>query len=189
MLQFDINAFDIPASKVPVAINTSGTEWFWLSQLAYDNKIYIADGTILELHSFSTINYPDSLGLACSSQLHNVQLPNYCFQTVPNYPNYRLGALTGSLCDSLTGTNDVNAFQLNLKVFPNPSSTGVFHFQFNDEREQIKDLEITDITGRNVFAIKKNIYEVNISNVSSGIYFYSVMTKEGKMFKGKLIRE
>ncbi len=77
---------------------------------------------------------------------------------------------------------------MQLKVYPNPS-TGIFHFQFSDSREQIKRIAITDITGRVVYTVEKNLSELNTSELSSGIYFYSVFTKSDKLFKGKLIKE
>ena len=178
------NASNISSSKIKVAMRDSFT-YFQFAELAYNQKIYIISGD----SSFSSIENPDSLGLACNVQMNSIHLSHINHGTVPNYPNYRLGPDIGSVCDSLSGINDKNAFQLKLNVFPNPSATGVFHFQFNDVREQIKDLEISDVTGRIVYAIKKNIYEVTISDVVSGLYFYSVITKEGKIFKGKLIRE
>ena len=189
VLQFDLYSSNISASKLPVVVNTSSSEKFWFSQLAYDNRIYITDGTILELHSFSTINYPDSLGSACSSQLHNIQLPNYCFQTIPNYPNYRLGSLTGSACDTLTTIYERSSLQTRLTVYPNPSLNGIFHFRFSDNSEQIKQLEITDLIGRKVYVFHKNISEVDIYNAQNGLYFYSVQTKSDKIFKGKLLKE
>ena len=184
IIQYDMNANNISSSKIKVAMRDSFT-YFQFAELAYNQKIYIISGG----SSFSSIENPDSLGLACNVQMNSIHLPHINHGTIPNYPNYRLGPVIGSVCDSLTGINDKNAFQLSLKVFPNPSATGIFHFQFNDIREQIQDLEISDVSGRIVFAIKKNIYKVNISGVSSGIYFYSVITKAGKKFKGKLIRD
>ncbi len=188
ILQFDLNAADITGSKIPVATNDT-TAGFLFSQLAYDGKIYISDGPYLILQSFTTINSPDSLGLACDVQLHNIQLPSYCEHTLPNYPNYRLGALTGSSCDSLTGINEQNIFQIKLNIFPNPSVEGFFHFQFNDVREKIKELEVTDITGRIIYSTHKSTFEIDISFANSGIYFYSVQTSSGKFFNGKLIKE
>ncbi len=189
ILQFDITAPDIAASQTPVGVYDDTTTGFWFSQLAYDDKIYIVDGTNLELHSFTTIHSPNSPGLSCNVQLHNIQLPNGCFQTLPNYPNYRLGALTGSGCDSLTSVNEENDFHLKLSVYPNPSAEGVFHFQFNNTREKIKELEVTDITGRVVYSVHKPTFEINISFATSGIYFYSAQTSSGKFFNGKLIKK
>ena len=64
--------------------------------------IYISsyDGTYM-LH---VINQPDSFGLACDVQQHAVTLPGPGGNmAVPTFPNYNLGPLVGSPCDTLTG--------------------------------------------------------------------------------------
>ena len=189
ILQFDLNSTNIATSKIPVGIKTSGTEDFWLSQLAFDNKIYVVNGTLIELHSFTTINFPDSLGLSCNVQLQNLQLPNYCFQSLPNYPNYRLGQLHGSFCDTLSLVSENQPdHQTRLSVFPNPSATGIFNFGLN-MKDHIDEIEIFDITGMKTFTGKNHVEEVDISNSSDGIYFYSVLTQHGKLFNGKIVKQ
>jgi hypothetical protein len=192
IIQYDVTASNILSTQTKVATFdsiycfTNRPESFLLMQLAYDHKIYITTGG--GCPSLHIINFPDSSGIACDILLHNFTLPDTAVVSLPNYPNYRLGPVIGSLCDSITGINEENGFQYKLKVYPNPSKE-IFHFQFNDIREQIKSLEITDVTGRTVYTINKNVYEINLSSVVNGIYFYSVQTKKGRVFKGKLVKE
>ena len=94
---------------------------FWLMYLATDHKIYVTSGsTVLDLH---VIEAPDSGGLTCNVQQHSVHLPCYQFRTVPNHPNYFLGAEIGSICDTLTtGLTELSGSQ-HLSVWPNPATT------------------------------------------------------------------
>jgi hypothetical protein len=66
-------------------------------------------------------------------------------------------------------------------------SNATFHFNYS--REQIKELALTDISGRNILFRRESFEELNISFLTSGLYFYSVQTKSGKLFNGKLIRQ
>jgi hypothetical protein len=47
------------------------------------------------------IHSPDEPGEACQYQQHGITLPTYNSKSIPNHPNYRLGPLDGSPCDTL----------------------------------------------------------------------------------------
>lgn len=104
--QYDLAASDVGASRIIVG-EYDGTVMplpttFFRAQLAPDGKIYMnATNSNLSLH---TIHQPDLPGLACMFENNAVVVENYIFWgSMPYFPNYRLGALTGSLCDSLSG--------------------------------------------------------------------------------------
>ncbi|MBK8416498.1 MAG: hypothetical protein IPL22_19510 [Bacteroidetes bacterium] len=100
--QFDVTAANIMSTKTTVAVwdgfyspNPPFATKFDIAQLAPDGKIYIATGnSTLHLH---VINQPDSAGLACDLVQHGVPLPAYNFNSLPNHPNYFLGALAKSM--------------------------------------------------------------------------------------------
>ncbi len=107
--QYDLYANDVLASKDTVAnydgFEEEGTNGilyptrFFLAQLGPDGKIYInSPGSVSYLH---VINHPDSAGLACEVLQHHVHLPTKNNSSLPNFPNYRLGVLEGSLCDTI----------------------------------------------------------------------------------------
>ncbi len=76
---------------------------FFLGQLAPNGKIYIsATGTTNKL--MHIIHNPNVWGEGCNVEQH-VRMPTFN-RTVPNFPNYRLGPIDGSVCDSL-GINNV----------------------------------------------------------------------------------
>jgi len=101
--QYDLWADDIAATKDTVAVYdgfmSPFATAFYLAQLAPDGKIYInAPNGVDVMH---VINNPDLPGDSCDVCQHCVELPTYNAFSMPNFPNYRLGALEGSPCDTL----------------------------------------------------------------------------------------
>ncbi len=102
--QFDMWANDIEASKTLVAeydgfVGHSFPSWFTVAQLAPNGKIYFASAvsdTVLHV-----INTPNQPSLDCHVRQHSVFLPTLNEKSLPNFPNYRLGPLDGSPCDTL----------------------------------------------------------------------------------------
>ena len=83
--------------------------WFNRMQLAPDGKIYISGGACHYLH---TIDNPDAAGVACNVNQHSIELPTINGYTNGYFPNFRLGPLDGSPCDTLGIDNlPVAAFQ------------------------------------------------------------------------------
>jgi PKD repeat protein len=109
--QYDLNSPDVVGSRQIVAtydgffsvLPGSGSEYPVTPDIfipAPDGKIYtISTGTSNEY--LSTIDYPNEKGVACTVRQHSVKLPTNVFRTLPNFPNYRLGPLDGSSCDTL----------------------------------------------------------------------------------------
>jgi hypothetical protein len=111
--QFDMWENDIAATKIKVAaydgyeeltVTASGDSiylatFFFMAQLAPDGKIYITpNNTVKALH---VINNPNLPGTACGVAQHGFELPTLNLFSMPNFPNYRLGPLDGSPCDTL----------------------------------------------------------------------------------------
>jgi len=93
------------------------------------------------------INEPDLPGSACDFQQHAIELPTYNFNSLPNHPNYHLGPVDGSVCDSLginVGVPDLGA-AFSVSVFPNPSA-GAFTLSY-PSIGQAGFLEVRDLSG------------------------------------------
>lgn len=121
--QFNLSTSPVSSSGLLVAnIDTSFHPdgipiLFYQHQLAPDNKIYIS--TWSSSIFFHTIDNPDSSGLLCQVNQHSFILAGYNL-SMPNYPNYRLGRLVNSNCDTLiTKTSEISE-SVDLRVFPNP---------------------------------------------------------------------
>ena len=53
--------------------------------------------------NLSVINAPDSIGVACEFQVYRFYLGGKrSYAGLPNYPDFDLGSLVGSICDSLS---------------------------------------------------------------------------------------
>ena len=150
ILQYDLNASNIVASEqivatydgfqAPAGWNTN----FWMHQIGPDGKIYInTTSTTKALH---TIENPDSAGVACNVQQHSILLPKFN-ATLPNFPNYRLGALTGSPCDTLTGVSNIPLHEFKFNVYPNPNN-GEFQIAYQLPQNKSGIIEILDINGK-----------------------------------------
>ena len=98
---------------------------FFMAQLAPDGKIYLCapDGAKY-LH---IIDYPDRKGVASKVRQHAFKLPTYNLFSLPNFPNYRLGPLDGSSCDTL-GINNIPVANFR----PDQDTSMALQFEFND---------------------------------------------------------
>ncbi len=181
ILQYDLQATNIPNSCDTVAhwdgfidstvVNAYLPVLFWTHQLAANGKIYISSGN--GTFYMGRIDNPDERGVACNVRQHSVHLPAFGFRTVPNFPNFRLGPVDGSVCDTL-GFNAVaapapppkNTF---IKAVPNPTR-GMVYFENMPPKAH---LVFYDVLGREVFCAE-NTPEVNMQFFPKGVYFCSI---------------
>ncbi len=96
---------------------------FWNMYLAANSKIYITSGSSVQhIHE---MNYPDSSGVACDLQQHAIDLGSYLhLRAVPNHPNYNLGPVVGSVCDTLGVGIPELTHDFRFSIAPNPVSDG-----------------------------------------------------------------
>ena len=194
--QLDLHAEDIAASMMRVA------EWdgfadpfptnFFLSQLGPDGKIYInSNNGVNYLH---TINQPNLPGEACEVCQHCVELPTRNFASMPIFPNYRLGPIDGSPCDTLGIDNLVaveeveRAEQAELAVYPNPAGES-FTVEYSREPHLGQRVVITDITGRPMFnqSFQGKNTEINTSAFPPGLYLVCLLEEGRTIARAKLL--
>jgi hypothetical protein len=99
IIQYDLTAPDISASADTVVIWTAPYPKFSRMNLMMDGKIYIMPFSWT--HYGHYISYPNRKGKDCEVVLGGLYFPNENFATMPHFPNYRLGPLEGSTCDTL----------------------------------------------------------------------------------------
>lgn len=138
--------------------------------------------------NLSVINYPDSLDTLCQMEMNTVLLPNPHNGALPYFPNYRLGPLPGSGCDSLTSVHELQAQDISL--YPNPASdrvqisasralNGALITLFNVQGQQL--LQQTPGFG--------TTFEVQLpGSIKSGIYFIRIQSNEGVVTKKVVLR-
>jgi hypothetical protein len=192
--QYDLQSANIEASAVIVAVrdnwvglNSSGNPdlkpSFYQSQLGPDGKIYVFNAA--GRRTFAVIESPDSLGLACNVIQHKYHFPQWgTVRQPPRFPNFRLGPLEGSPCDSIPLVGTQAAPQrlpvARLKLSPNPTSSHtVADITVSDYRpEQHLVLRLTDITGKVLRRMSVPAYtplqRIETSGLAKGLYFVSL---------------
>jgi hypothetical protein len=103
--QYDLTAPDVIASRQLVATMDINDWWpqagtFFQGQIGPDGKIYIANGHV-SAGNLHVIHRPNVRGPGCMVEIAGLPLPNLNSGSIPNIPNFRLGPLDGSPCDTL----------------------------------------------------------------------------------------
>jgi hypothetical protein len=175
-------ATPIAASKLSIAkyiqYHSPAPVTYNFAQLAPDGKIYVAslNGT----YYMAVINNPDLAGAACNFQ-DTVKLPSF-IAGLPYYPNYRLGALDGSPCDTLKTIMGLDASahrEHQIKLYPNPATDVVMvDYGFTDWSKGAVTLQLANALGQVVFTQNLPLYsgfqKLNISFYPAGTYRVSL---------------
>lgn len=93
------------------------------------------------------------------------------------------------LCDSFTSISKSEVEEITVIAFPNPASNSVILKWQQDS--QFNWLIIETCTGKLLYSIPIKGEEImlDVSHLSSGLYFYSLLNEEGKSANGKLMIE
>ena len=194
VFQYDVLAPDVKASRVFLA-KTGHIGQYWLGQhkLGPDGKIYIANfdyngGATLGLDKFlNVINYPDSAGLACGLSLYSFSLGDRrSLAGMPNIPNYNLGAVVGSVCDSLTGIYEMSE-KNKILVYPNPAGNEITIS--NLQKYKLMEIKLYNVEGTLIMFQRPNdeaVSRLNVQHIHNGIYFYSITDISGLVQRGKI---
>jgi type IX secretion system substrate protein len=210
--QWDLEAADIGASKVKLG----GVPWalddeqnvkvgyrggFKAFAPGPDGKIYNLMRT-----AHSVIEYPDEPGEASGLCLAADNAPGSCLgPNVPYYlfsnrfPNYRLGALAGSACDTIRQDTVPPPPPIpvpgdyGVKVWPNPASGQVsIEVTLPEYESGTAAIEVVDMLGRVLHraTLGDNQQEILIhtSNWPAGIYLVKLHDKEGTQVRTLVIQ-
>ena len=175
LVQFDLHAQDVEASQVLVGeydgFNPSLPVTFYQMQLAPNGKIYMS--CTFGCTYLHVIHSPNERGLACNFEQRGVRLPVNNAYEVPNIPNFKLGTLNGSVCDSLTSTvnSDINR---NISVSPNPTDGLVKVTGSHLRIDTGVRISLFDITGKRhhptINYKNNNEIVLDMEDLSSGLF-------------------
>jgi len=186
LLQWDTETSDISTSCKIVA-ELDGFSWpypncplfFGSAALAPDGLIYFiggASGPYLHV-----INNPDVEGINCNVTQHSVELPSYAILSLPNFPNFRLGAPIG------IGENN-SIVKKNISAYPNPARD---HIQFSVDitnNYNPMQFEIVNTLGQTIsseyFAPFQNVVNYNVSSLQPGVFL--AILKDKSVIRGSV---
>ena len=195
--QLDLQSGDVFGSIDTVALFDGFAlpigSYFNTPQLGPDGKIYISCGNAEA--DYHVINNPDAKGDSCNFVQHGVRLPTLC-NSVPNFPNYRLGAWTGSVCDTISGLNELQraAKEQIIKVYPNPATDyAIVDYGFADWNKAQPDLEICNAIGQVIYKQTLPMYsgfqKIDVTNFSAGIYLVYIKRDGAVIATQKLVKQ
>lgn len=197
--QYDLWSSNIDSTVQVVAVFDSFVSpfqtLFSLHQLGPDGKIYISTWDACNV--LHIIGQPDSGGIACNILQHNLNLPLYNL-SVPNNPNYNLGRLQGSPCDTLQWTGSPPTPEggvSNFKIYPNPVTDNVLNIGYQlpvsaSSTSLSGIFQIYDVTGKVVFRYVlpqwSHLQMFNLPQLSDGVYS-CVITSGGYRVSKRLV--
>ncbi len=103
------------------------------------------------------------------------------------------GCIDISECPDWTAVEAISKEQIDIDIFPNPTSYFVTFQKFNEVLQKPIDIEIFDVMGRKIKNTTIPIFEQNIdldiSNLTNGVYFCRFYQDETLLFVKKLIKQ
>jgi hypothetical protein len=125
----------------------------------------------------------DSLLIDDTSQYLIITALGEYWVVVTNEVNGCGTASDSAKIDSITGINQLSVINEELSVYPNPFSDEIF-VTINSSAQDVTDwnLQITDVLGRTVYTKASLNYTnaIDLSKISSGVYFITVTSKNGR---------
>lgn len=191
LYQYDMWDSNMVANAIHIATWDSFYQYvpvlFFMHQLAPDGKIYST--TFNGSRYLNVINSPDSVGLACDFTPHSFLLTNYGYtNAIPSFPNYDVGVLDGSPCDTLyLATNSFLEIKPHIRLYPNPTSHW-FNIVYQSNEDAL--FELFDMYGKRVEATSLFHYFrnrlINVGELPAGVYLASV-TQNGKRMWSEIV--
>ncbi len=181
--QLDLNSADITNSRQLVGTDDGvlalgQTTRYFYPQLGPDGKIYISCEANVYLH---TIENPDSLGVGCNVIQRSLYIPS-SNSMLPNFPNYRLGAVDSLYCDTINLVRSEHKQPEGISVYPNPANDFI-NISPKNENEKIETFLFYNQYGRLISSQIFSSQEVNLQSLSSGLYLLEVRTNKGNYFR------
>ena len=184
LFQFDITN-PVPGSTVQKIYSQKVPASGGLLKRGPDDKIYFSclyavgwsyPDTSRNIYNenLSVINNPDVYGMGCNFSPFSFYLGGKrTYWDLPNNPNFNLGPLYGSACDSLSTGIESNNIKQSITIFPNPCKD---RLNVVGILPTISDYKIFDFQGSIIKDGKtKNLFlSIDVSNFVNGVYYLSV---------------
>jgi Secretion system C-terminal sorting domain len=196
VFQFDVQDRTTPGAIQNSMIQVVDTAWttetcdsgyvggklfYAVGGLTPDNRIYYF--TLVGCNELTYLEHPDSAGLASMMNYTGVSFPGLHAAGMPYFPNYRLGPVAGSVCDTLSvGVEEWQANQV--LIFPNPAQNSI-DVSLGRTCEEIL-CRFYNMQGQLLFQERKNFsntFTFDIPKLSKGLYLFEILCNEGRVVK------
>jgi hypothetical protein len=207
--QYDTWAANIASSKTLIW-QSNYPVYYVIGQLkrAPDGKIYLSNGWVDTIGNYyfpylatqyypenmnlSVINSPDLPGASCDFQPYSFYLGGKrTYWGLPNNPDYDLGPLIGSPCDTLVGINEsaaaaVTAAELFVYYAPGCQTTFINAQHVAGSRYS---LEVFDMMGKSIFRESGKLNppyftkNLNCGSFALGVYTVVLITEKERLVK------
>lgn len=189
LYQYDLEAEDFIGSEVHIGSwdpNIQYRPTIWAGQLGPDCRIYFTSTS--SAAAMHVIHKPDLKGKSCDFRYHSFYFNDTKSNSMPHYPNYRLGS--EPVCDPgivLTGNRTVIQPQTPFSVFPNP-----VHEQATLRYDGVTEatMSLMDISGRELMQQRivpgDNI--IPTEDLQGGVYILTLYNNQGLIGTQKLVK-
>ena len=160
--------------------------WYNMIGIGANGKMYVGNQSGMRKY-MSYIDKPNEIGLACDFKAQGVWQPFTNLMCPPNMPNYGLGALAGSACDT------IRAVPQNWLLYPNPASNNIAIKIPNSKQGASLQLQVYNLLGQKI--IDKQVlisvdYEAILDVASLARSIYIIKAKYGnEEFISKFVKE
>ncbi len=145
--------------------------------------------------NLSVINSPDSLRAACDLQLYSFYLGGKrSYLGLPNNPDYDLGPVVGSICDSLhTSVENLPSAKAELKIYYH-GGWEVAYINAQQLKGRTYLLSVYDVSGKRIFSESGKLNSpyytksLNCQGFAGGVYLVTLETEQEKMTE-RFVRE
>jgi hypothetical protein len=190
----EINQIDLQdtTSNAVQLIAKDAPNLYFLLSLANNGHIYV--GNFHAAHQYmSYIHQPNKKGMACDYREDGVYCAFTNLKTPPNVPNYRLGRLIGSPCDTVYKP-PVPAILVPeaWSIYPNPVSNEL-SIAVPDSAAQSVHVNMWSSTGQlidrqTVTVNAQHVASINVRHLAKGVYVVKV-SGIGNSFMGRFVKE
>lgn len=181
LYQCDLNAPDIPASKLQIKQFSSGIFPYLDMKLGPDGKIYCNKS--FSADSIDRINFPNILGVGCAYESNAIYLGGKKSGNLFSSKTFGKNIKPTGLI-YITKSNSLKSF-----VHPNPNN-GSFVLKLKDSKHQEFEISIYDVAGKQIyFEMKKEtMHEIKLNyNLVNGFYFVKIKFEDGTVDVHRLI--
>ncbi len=188
-----IGAASSPTNGLGLALSGSNGKLILVSSTTLETTAdpvgaQIIDKVAYGITSTSGFEGTGPTGIALTSTTAVLRNVNGCSDANNNATDFttalpapRNNATAANVCSPLSTTQNQIA---SLSINPNPVSKGVFYV--NTTANEIKNVIIVDLLGKQVLNTTTSGNEINVSNLNAGVYIVKV-TEEGKTATRKLV--